>query len=1260
MKICSVRLKNINSLKGEWKVDFSKAPFSDAGIFAISGPTGAGKTTLLDAICLALFHETPRIKVSPTSNEIMTRHTSSCLAEVEFEVQSKRYRAFWGQRRARGQSDGKLQPISVELSEVSAVDDDETGKVLTNKIQDKLTLTTELTGLDFSRFTKSMLLAQGSFDAFLHAKPNDRADLLEELTGTEIYGDISRFVFDTHKQKYQELKELSVLLESTSIMDQQERVHRQEEQARLLKMKEDCAQELTQLAHKIDWLKQSEQLTEQKNACALQVEQSKAAWGAFLPELEKLTKSKAAIDIEPLFLASKQSENVLQENSRLGQALTDVGVTLTAEKNALDGELERVNKVKQEADQEVDAFEGIVQDTIQPLLNQQQSLDKDLQSTLVEYAETQARHQTIVEKLGTIRAEIKQHYDDRKTNEAVLSSIQNLEQVSQSLMGWTQQAEQLNELNQQHQVRYQQHQKALQERENESVLRTQMVAKSEFIQQRKVQQMDAINRVHAKLDALTQGLSMTQWQQSFWQKQELQNGLDALLRLQTQALQIHHANGVTTSRCIELGQFQQQQEQALLDKRNVYKQTHTHVKDLQQLLEAQRKIADLDALRHELVDNEECPLCGALDHPFASNLTTPKINETAQALAEKQQQLLSIEKEGQQIRESLVQITSELTYLRGNEQVAHEQINGIQAEFQQVLSQLLTVESTETGKNVPADGSTPVIERLHALTLRHTEELQQAIQDNRQQLDTQKQSLEAIERHEKEEHQLTDELKTIEKEEGETTSTLQQLDQSLLWRQQTIEQLDDELTQSLSRISLLDNELSTVAQTQQLMVEHGRYLDAFNELKERLTLCQTAAETERKRDEQIMVLQRDESHHQEGQLELEKKKDLLQETEQKNRAELEQVNQTLFEFLAGQTLQEKKQALKQLAVESTLLLETVMTQLNQWLQRNTENETQLASNKKEYEKVKTQHEQAVAAWDSALTESEFASLEDWQKNCLEVSERDILLETEKRLSQAKRDAEVRLQQSEQQWSQHHKDSQYSVDELESLVVLLEQSQQIDNRRGDALQQLGEVSQALKMDDQNQEKSAAKRQEIQQKETELARFTQLNQLIGSADGAKFRRFAQSLTLDHLVHLANQRLNALHKRYLLQRNTTGADALALEVMDTWQADTVRATETLSGGESFLVSLALALGLSDLVSHKTSIDTLFLDEGFGTLDSETLEMALDALDNLHATGKTIGIISHVEALKDRIPVQIKVTKMSGLGISRLAKEFKMVESE
>ena len=208
---------------------------------------------------------------------------------------------------------------------------------------------------------------------------------------------------------------------------------------------------------------------------------------------------------------------------------------------------------------------------------------------------------------------------------------------------------------------------------------------------------------------------------------------------------------------------------------------------------------------------------------------------------------------------------------------------------------------------------------------------------------------------------------------------------------------------------------------------------------------------------------------------------------------------------------------------------------------------------------------------------------------------------------------------------------------------------LDRQRQALAEQLGTLRGLLTRDDALRATQQSLFTEIAEKTRDSDLWQRLDGLIGSAKGDKFRKFAQGLTLDHLLHLANRHLTRLHARYLLRRKAGGE--LELDIIDSWQGDAARDTRTLSGGESFLVSLALALSLSDLVSHKTTIDSLFLDEGFGTLDGDTLETALAALDALNASGKMIGVISHVESLKERIPAQIRVDKGGGVGHSRLS---------
>ncbi len=162
--------------------------------------------------------------------------------------------------------------------------------------------------------------------------------------------------------------------------------------------------------------------------------------------------------------------------------------------------------------------------------------------------------------------------------------------------------------------------------------------------------------------------------------------------------------------------------------------------------------------------------------------------------------------------------------------------------------------------------------------------------------------------------------------------------------------------------------------------------------------------------------------------------------------------------------------------------------------------------------------------------------------------------------------------------------------------------------------------------------------IQAKQLVVDNWSKLNDIIGSADGKKFRQVAQEYTLDVLLSYANVHLEVLSKRYSLQRIS---NTLGLQVLDQDMGDEVRTVYSLSGGESFLVSLALALGLASLSASRMNVESLFIDEGFGSLDPNTLNIAMDALERLHNQGRKVGVISHVQEMTERIPVQISVSK-------------------
>lgn len=188
------------------------------------------------------------------------------------------------------------------------------------------------------------------------------------------------------------------------------------------------------------------------------------------------------------------------------------------------------------------------------------------------------------------------------------------------------------------------------------------------------------------------------------------------------------------------------------------------------------------------------------------------------------------------------------------------------------------------------------------------------------------------------------------------------------------------------------------------------------------------------------------------------------------------------------------------------------------------------------------------------------------------------------------------------------------------------------------QEKNEYAFRLRTQAENKQKIASQQEELNACRLENERWAKLNELAGSADGAKFRRIAQGYTLDVLLSYANVQLRDLSRRYRLERVP---ETLALQVIDRDMCDEIRTVHSLSGGESFLVSLALALGLSSLSSNRMKVESLFIDEGFGSLDADTLRIAMDALESLRTQGRKIGVISHVQEMTERIPVQIRVSR-------------------
>ena len=1068
MRILQVRLKNLNSLVGEWQIDLTHPAYTSDGIFAITGPTGAGKTTILDAICLALYGRTPRLnKVTKSGNEIMSRQTGECFAEVTFETQSGCYRCHWSQHRSRKKSDGELQTPKHEIANADS------GEIIESNIRGVAGQIEKATGMDFDRFTRSMLLAQGGFAVFLQAAPDERAPILEQITGTEIYSQISIRVHERQREEREKLNLLQAETAGIAILEPEQ----EHEIGQALETKQnedtDLAAKSAATGNAIAWLttvdglkKEVVNLTDE--ACELQDDIE-----AFKSDREKLDRALNAASLDgayaTLTATRKQQMDDRAVLKTLEEALPGLESSAKEQAETLKSAEQQTARAKEELKatgstlQKVRSLDQKLADQNKAVSEGYEFCNKDaakIDADKMARLEEQEKRSKAQDTLDLVDGYIKEHAQD----EWLISGLAGVEEQFGGLL-----------------------------------------SKQEEIVQKMADQETATTALVRSTKSLDD-----QQKQSGIRKQELEQaskqiqlGKDALIQLLGDRL---------------LREYRTEKEALLRE------------------MAFLAKIADLSDTRAKLEDGKPCPLCGATEHPFAvGNIPVPddieqKIGALTRLISKAEDQEVAIKKleEAESLANKNLTEAEMLELAAANDRKAAENVLAdvkdglvkLRADFSE-RSQAVSAKLQPLGiADIPDADISPLFETLRARLKAWQSQVKKKAD--------------------------------IEKQIADIDSEVKRLDA-------VIETQSTALVEKLERLGTLKKALAAGSDERNALYGDKNPDDEERRLNKAISDAEGAEKQVRERHDELQQKWNTAKAHVES---LKKRIDLRE-------AELRGIE---TEFSVA------------------------LTPLG-------------FSNEQEF---------LAAILPSELKADLAATAKDLDERQTDLKARQKDRETRLTTEMARNITDKLLEELEPQFKENEK----SLKELRDIIAGFKHK-------------LSENSAAKA---RIKEKQTA----IDAQKRESLRWEILHELIGSADGKKYRNFAQGLTFEMMIGHANRQLQKMTDRYLLLRDAT--QPLELNVIDNYQAGEIRSTKNLSGGESFIVSLSLALGLSHMASKNVRLDSLFLDEGFGTLDEEALDTALETLAGLQQDGKMIGIISHVPALKERINTQIQVTPQTG----------------
>ncbi|MFY7004388.1 AAA family ATPase [Acinetobacter pittii] len=1194
MKILSIRIKNLASLSDEHFIDFESAPLAHAGLIAIVGKTGAGKSTILDAMCLALFNRVPRLKDS--DGKLKDVDGSELLTNSPLTVL----------RRGTGHGFAELCFIAQDQKrylarwEIKRARENPNGKlqsvqrhlkcltdgvVLADKAKAVDEKVKQITQLSFEQFTRAVLLAQSEVTAFLKARDSERGELLEYLTNSSIFAKIGELAFRKTADIAKQRKQLEEFLGHIEILSDEEIAAFTEQYQQAEQNHQQLEQQKNVLDKQQQWFERKAKLEKEVQAKQQQFQTQQNHYQQLASEREQLKRLEVFSEIRPQVFQQAQNLQTLQQ-------------------------------LEPQIQQAQTKFNELVQ-IFETGQKQYQLAEQQLKQTLdFEQQHQQALNQVrqSIQERAFIADEYKKCKEKRNVLEQKLSPVQQQQNIVQQQIVQLEQ----NKIHLQHQLTQTQQYAVLDKGLSAHLHQLgQFIQNYEAIEQQLGNPASArqkLSEAKSELEQLTASLGTVEQIELKLdqQRKDKDQKLAQIMQLDLiqQKIKIYH------ELYAELQQFFEKQTQTSAQEQQLktvcqlaeqdYQTAKTEREKLQYILQQQRLLhtENIEQLRANLKEGEACLVCGSTHHPY-------RVDDSAVSKA-----LFDLQQQQEQQAIALEQSKFNVW------QTQQHTFTQCRAELEQVQKYLAQLQAKQTNLQ---------------------QELEQAFNLNQLQIEL-NQAPEQI-------------LQTLNELRQATQTAISSFDSENLRLTQAIKQ-NNQLVQSIQR----NESLLNTAQQWQQQVQH--IVECLSEAEQHAwqqSSSQTAKQTWSILDARAKQLEQQEQLSQRFEQQQQELKMLAANLEQMTK-QIDEIDQNLQEItLKGQQNNEKAVSLiQQMTGRSDL-------KPHEWLiehdVKRQQQQTAYHEAKQRFEQTRQHFEQQKQALDQLKHQHQHTAehqqqvdeqIQNWLKAHADFQATDLTAlmqinsaqeqDIRNRLNHAERllsEASSALKTMQEQLSEHlHTQPDIEYEKLVSLIQdnIAELKAQLEVR--DRLKLKLEVHQ------QNLAKQQQYAEQIQNIQQEEHRWSKISGLIGDAKGKEFRDYAQQYHLDILVEHANQQLAMLSQRYTLKRLD---QSLSLAIIDHDMDGETRSVASLSGGESFLTALALSLAIANMASGSMKIESLFIDEGFGTLDASSLHMVMNALDQLQNQGRQVILISHIQEMHERIPVQIQV-KPLGAGASTI----------